>query len=547
MDIYKECVECKEKIKIILPEYENGKSVILEHSFKFDIIEEKYLEEGGLLKIADIAYLDENKKMIWICEILNTHKTEEGNRPEPWNEIDAKELLKKEIKENEKVELKCCREFTCEKCYEKRYKELEKKDLKELLKSTHLECFIRYKLKQRIFSNKINTEHLRICFDTNSKKEVENNNNIILLFEKYYEDKKIILETSKGTVKVKFLNKNQCISEDLSGFGTIEIIKYILENIQKIYVVCELSNYDIEYYKEINNRIYIDVNFNEKEKIKKNGGKWDIKVKKWYIDKDNTKKKEILKNYKEINVKVEYVNVDSNKNLESNEEIDLDNIKNVIDVVKKKLKEVKNINQIKKYEKILKICQDNEYMNFDLKKVILTNNEYHICIIHPKTNKKVNFHLKYESLNMPYGKRILETRNVIYCVKKNIKKLSEDKMFLILSKKKYGNILKNIIENKIPIQENIDDHKLSQYIFNDENNENIVDFMLLLNYYKVGNDDIEFLEYIDNCIEYDWKIENIIEWLKSDGTFKRCKNCNCVNSYKNNKIICKNKYCLYLY
>ena len=37
-------------------------------------------------------------------------------------------------------------------------------------------------------------------------------------------------------------------------------------------------------------------------------------------------------------------------------------------------------------------------------------------------------------------------------------------MFLILSHKKYGNILKNIIENKIPIQEDIDDHKLSIFL-----------------------------------------------------------------------------------
>jgi hypothetical protein len=306
LELYGECEECKEKKEIKLPKYENGKSVVLEHSFRYDFYNND-INDDGELKIADVAYLDEENKIIWIFEILNTHKTGEGERPEPWNEIEVKELLKKKIKEEEKVEIRCCRKYTCEKCYERRYNELEQKELKELLGSEYLEWFIRYKLGQRIFNKKRN-EHLRICFDADSKDDIENNNNIINLFSKYYEEKKIKLETRKGQVQVKFINKTQSILEDLSGCGTIEIIKYILKNIQKIYVTIELSKYETEYREEIKNRIYIDVNYNEKEKIKKNGGKWDIKVKKWYIDKDNKKKIEILKNYKEINVIISKIN-----------------------------------------------------------------------------------------------------------------------------------------------------------------------------------------------------------------------------------------------
>lgn len=184
LNIYKKCQKCGEKEFIKIPEYTKEKTVKLEHSFNYDMYNEGFISENGVLRIADVAYLNVDKEIIWICEILNTHKTDEGNRPEPWNEIDAKELLKKDIKENEKVEIKCSREYTCEKCYEKRYKLMDKLSLKELLNSEYLEWFIRYKLGQRKFNNRINTEHLRICFDAINKEEVLNNKKIIKLFEK---------------------------------------------------------------------------------------------------------------------------------------------------------------------------------------------------------------------------------------------------------------------------------------------------------------------------------------------------------------------------
>lgn len=547
LNICKECQECGEKEFVKIPEYAKEKTVKLEHSFNYDIYNEE-INENGVLRIADVAYLNSNKEIIWICEILNTHKTKEEDRPEPWNEIEAKELLKKVKKGG--TEIKCSREYICEKCYEKRYKLMDKLSLKELLNSEYLEWFIRYKLGQRNFKKYI-TEHLRICFDASSKEEITNNENIMKIFEKYYGSKKVIIETTKGCVEVKLITKEEIITENLSGCGTVEIIKYILENIDRKYVLVELSRHDIKYCGEINERIYLDVNYDEREKIKKKGGKWDIRIRKWYIEKDNTEKDKILKKYGRINVMIQFAKININekinteiyekKNLEKKLKSD-----DIIEIVKKKLGEVKNQNQIKKYKKIFEICSNNEYVNFDLNNVILTDNEYNMRIIHPKTNKIIYYHLKYDSFKMPYRKRIIETRKVLYCIKKNIKKMSHDKIINISSHKKYGNIFKNIMENKIQIQENIDDYKLNNQIFNNENNENMREFMLLLNYYKVDNgdnDDIEFMEYIDDCIEYDWKIINVIEWLKSDGTFNRCTNCNCIYSYNNDKVICNNKYC----
>jgi len=319
LDIYKECIECNEKSKIKMPEYIESNSVELEYSFKYDMYN-KRISDKGILKIADIAYLNE-ERIIWICEILNSHKTEEGDRPEPWNEIDAKELLKKDIKEDEKVEIKCNRKHTCEKCYEERYKRLDLLDLKNLLKSVYLEWFIRYKLGQRNFNNEKYVEHLRIDYDSMSNNE-EVNERILYLFKKYYKNKYVLLKTTKGLVYVRFINIYENNDEEinktaeqeeiianpnkvfinLTGCGTIEIIRYILENIQKEYITIN-KNSRIEYYRKvINERIYLLVDYEEKNKIKKMGGLWDGELKKWYIKKINENIIKILKKFETIKI-----------------------------------------------------------------------------------------------------------------------------------------------------------------------------------------------------------------------------------------------------
>lgn len=64
-----------------------------------------------------------------------------------------------------------------------------------------------------------------------------------------------------------------------------------------------------------------------------------------------------------------------------------------------------------------------------------------------------------------------------------------------------------------------------------------------MNHYEIGINDNDFREYIDSCIMYNWKVKNVIEWLKSDGKFKRCSKCNCIYSYEKNVLKCINKYC----
>ena len=326
LNIYKECQECGEKEFIKIPEYTKEKTVKLEHSFNYNIYNEE-ISENGVLRIADVAYLNDNKEIIWICEILNTHKTKEEDRPEPWNEIDAKEILKKDIKENGGVKIKCSREYTCEKCYEKRYEGLNLLNLKNLLNSVHLDWFIRYKLGQRNFNNRINREHLRIDFDSMCNDE-ESNEKILDLFKKYYGNKKVILKTTKGLVYVKFTNNSISYYEnlnnnneninynageeqnanpneifiDLSGYGTIEIIKYILKNIQKQYITINNDTKKNYYNKVINDRVYLLVDYEDKNKIKKMGGLWDAELKKWYILKTNENMIKILEIFETVKI-----------------------------------------------------------------------------------------------------------------------------------------------------------------------------------------------------------------------------------------------------
>lgn len=102
------CRCCKGEEKYEIPKRDNISNIEIEYRFEYN----------GT-KIADIAFI-ENKEIICIFEICNTHKTMKENRPEPWFEIDAYELLYK-ANYNEKSELyiSCIRNELCDKCIER--------------------------------------------------------------------------------------------------------------------------------------------------------------------------------------------------------------------------------------------------------------------------------------------------------------------------------------------------------------------------------------------------------------------------------------------
>jgi hypothetical protein len=87
-----------------IPEITSTSEIVLEYSFNYN----------GL-KIADVAYID-NNEIVCLFEIYNTHKTEEINRPEPWFEINAIELINTVNINNDMVKIKCIRKYLCQDC-----------------------------------------------------------------------------------------------------------------------------------------------------------------------------------------------------------------------------------------------------------------------------------------------------------------------------------------------------------------------------------------------------------------------------------------------
>jgi hypothetical protein len=95
---------------------ENTKSVI---EYRFDY--------NNSNKSADVAFL-ENNKIKYIFEIKYKNKTNEENRPEPWFEFNAEELINNInsgiiIDEDGNINIKCIRNFKCEKCIKYEYDE----------------------------------------------------------------------------------------------------------------------------------------------------------------------------------------------------------------------------------------------------------------------------------------------------------------------------------------------------------------------------------------------------------------------------------------
>ena len=113
--MFKQCNRCffveRNEIKT-----KNNSKIVLEYDFSYK----------NLKKIADIAHISQNdddtkENIENIFEIMYSHKTLEGDRPEPWYEIDAVMIsilysiyCEKGIQDYFKIP--CIREYYCEKC-----------------------------------------------------------------------------------------------------------------------------------------------------------------------------------------------------------------------------------------------------------------------------------------------------------------------------------------------------------------------------------------------------------------------------------------------
>ena len=137
------------------------------------IVQEFTFPYNSTKKQADLCLLD-NQTMKYIIEIYNTHRTQECDRPDPWFELNAKDV----IKQVEKLEyiFDCKRYWRCDECIEKnkqeqiKYQERQERLIKEecMIKIKQLEIekeqlekqkrYDEYKKQKKLLQNKLHFE-----------------------------------------------------------------------------------------------------------------------------------------------------------------------------------------------------------------------------------------------------------------------------------------------------------------------------------------------------------------------------------------------------
>ena len=99
------CCNCKKTKQHSIPEICEKSKICIEHRFEYN---ESY-------KFADVAFLkDGNIEQIY--EIYHTHKTREEDRPEPWFEFNAKDIIELSKKDDNDLEITCIRDKYCDEC-----------------------------------------------------------------------------------------------------------------------------------------------------------------------------------------------------------------------------------------------------------------------------------------------------------------------------------------------------------------------------------------------------------------------------------------------
>lgn len=131
LSFIRKCCSCKENEEFEIPEISETSVIQLEYRFEYNGV-----------KIADVAYIDDDSEFLCIFEICNTHKTCSENRPEPWFEIDAETLIKM-ANDNRltSLQIPCIRCEKCDDCIETEEKRLKIKNLEEQ-KKFYNECII---------------------------------------------------------------------------------------------------------------------------------------------------------------------------------------------------------------------------------------------------------------------------------------------------------------------------------------------------------------------------------------------------------------------
>lgn len=126
--LFRICSCCKKKEIFEIPQIDNTSKIIIEYPFQYN----------GSIKVADNAYID-NDELLCIFEIYYKHKTNKDDRPEPWFEIDALELINKLNDDHfNELEIQCIRCEKCENCIENENRLHEEKKQQKIMSIRHL-------------------------------------------------------------------------------------------------------------------------------------------------------------------------------------------------------------------------------------------------------------------------------------------------------------------------------------------------------------------------------------------------------------------------
>jgi len=190
--IHRTCILCKlpEPIKSLynssnlntencIYQYNDKSKAVIEHNFKYN-------EKN---KYADVALLEEEKIQI-IFEIYHTHSTYESDRPDPWFEIDATQLLNQiNVSLDESIYIYCKRLHTCSIC-EDTYKKKQQQLYEEQIKK-------RYEFEEQIKKRNEFEEQIKIIKEQNKIIKEERIKEIEKQYNKNQEQNKIIKEHNK--------------------------------------------------------------------------------------------------------------------------------------------------------------------------------------------------------------------------------------------------------------------------------------------------------------------------------------------------------------
>ena len=124
---HRKCCKCRFEeptildYKILKNDYNDNVSAVIEYRFNYN----------NSNRSADVALL-QNKELKFIFEICHTNGTKEENRPEPWFEINATNLINKINSDeniNEEIQIECIRYYKCDFC-----KDIEDYEIKRQIK-----------------------------------------------------------------------------------------------------------------------------------------------------------------------------------------------------------------------------------------------------------------------------------------------------------------------------------------------------------------------------------------------------------------------------